>query len=137
MSADVFLDTNILIYGVVHRHVRTRRAESLLCQGCTISVQVLNEFTNVARRKLTRTWPEINQAVGALRVLFPDPKAILPATHAAALVIVQREGFAFYDPLIIASAIEAGCATLLSEDMQSGRVVADGLTIRNPFLSPQ
>ncbi|HEY0424988.1 MAG TPA: PIN domain-containing protein [Rhodopila sp.] len=134
MSADVFLDTNILVYGVVQGDARTPRAESLLRQGCTISVQVLNEFTNVARRKLRRTWPEINQAVGALRVLFPEPKAILPATHAAALVIAQREGFAFYDSLIIASAIEAGCSTLLSEDMQSGRVIADGLTIRNPFL---
>ena len=140
MSADVFLDTNILVYGVVQRDARTPRAESLLRQGCTISVQVLNEFTNVARRKLRRTWPEINQAVGALRVLFPEPRAILAVTHAAALAIAQREGFAFYDSLIVASAIEAGCSTLLSEDMQHGRVIiggqtlADSLTIRNPFL---
>jgi predicted nucleic acid-binding protein len=134
MSADRFLDTNILVYGIVQRDARTSHAESLLRQGGTISVQVLNEFTNVAHRKLKRSWLEINQAVDALRVLFPDPRPILAATHEAALAIAQREGFAFYDSLIIASAIEAGCSTLLSEDMQSGRVINGRLTIRNPFL---
>jgi predicted nucleic acid-binding protein len=133
MSADVFLDTNILVYAIGQNGARSARAAALLRQGGTISVQVLNEFANVARRKLRRTWPEIVEALDALRILFPDPKPIGVATHEAAIVIAQRDGFAFYDSLIIASALEADCSTLLSEDMQDGRVVDGRLTIRNPF----
>ena len=48
MSADVFLDTNILVYGVVHAMHAPPAQSSLLRQGGTVSVQVLNEFTNVA-----------------------------------------------------------------------------------------
>jgi predicted nucleic acid-binding protein len=135
MSADLFLDTNILVYGVVQRDARTARAQTLLRQRGTISVQVLNEFTNVARRKLKRGWADITQAVGLLRILFPDPKPLGAQTHAAALVIAERDGFSFYDYLIVASAIEAGCSTLLSEDMQHGRLIDGRLTIRNPFLA--
>ena len=134
MSADVFLDTNILIYAISQDATRATRAAALLRQGGTISVQVLNEFTSVARRKLRRSWPETIDALGALRVLFPDPAPISLATHEAALKIAQRDGFAFYDSLIIATALEAGCSTLLSEDMQHGRIIDGRLTVRNPFL---
>jgi len=134
MSADVFLDTNILVYATVHDDARATCASSLLRRGGTISVQVLNEFTNVAQRKLKRSWPEIIDALGVFHVLFPDPAPIRLATHRAALEIAQRDGFAFYDSLIIASALEAGCSTLWSEDMQNARVIEGRLTIRNPFL---
>jgi predicted nucleic acid-binding protein len=46
---------------------------------------------------------------------------------------VQSGGFSFYDALIVSSAIEAGCDTLYSEDMQHGRSIG-GLTIINPFI---
>jgi predicted nucleic acid-binding protein len=134
MSADIFLDTNVLVYGIAQNDLRSMRAASLLHHGGTISVQVLNEFTNVARRKLRRSWPEIIEALGALYVLFPAPKPIGLATHGAAIGIAQRDGVAFYDALIIASALEAGCSVLWSEDMQNGRVIDGRLTIRNPFL---
>lgn len=133
MSAEVFLDTNILIYAISRDVTRTTRAAALLRQGGAISVQVLNEFTNVARRKSQRSWPEIIDALGALRILFPDPKPVSLATHEAALTIAQRDGFALYDSLIIAAALEAGCSTLLSEDMQHGRIIDGRLTVRNPF----
>ena len=56
------------------------------------------------------------------------------ATHAAAVVLAREHGFAFYDALIVAAAVEAGCDTLVSEDMQHGRKVA-GLTIVDPFAN--
>nr|WP_294508486.1 PIN domain-containing protein [uncultured Rhodopila sp.] len=133
MSADVFLDTNILVYSIGQNDTRKPQAAALLRQGGIISVQVLNEFTNVARRKLRRNWPEIADALAALRVLFPEPRPIGLATHEAAVAIAARDGFAFYDALIVASALEAGCSALLSEDMQDGQVIDGRLTIRNPF----
>lgn len=51
-------------------------------------------------------------------------------------MLAARYGFAFYDAVIVASALEAGCTTLMSEDMQDGLVVEARLTVRNPFLQP-
>ncbi len=133
MSADVFLDTNILVYAAAKNDSRAEIATALLAKGGRISVQVLNEFAAVARRKLSWPWPDVAEALAAFRVLCPEPLAISVATHEAALAIAQREGLGVYDSLIVASAIEAGCSTLLSEDMQDGRTIAGTLTILNPF----
>jgi predicted nucleic acid-binding protein len=61
-------------------------------------------------------------------------QAIGLATHQSAVAIAHRYGFAFYDALIIASALEAGCSSLLSEDLHDRQVIEDRLTIRNPFV---
>jgi len=53
--------------------------------------------------------------------------------HAAARALAEDHRLSFYDALIVASAIEAGCNVLYSEDMQHGRAIG-GLTIANPFL---
>ena len=101
-----------------------------------ISVQVLNEFASVARRKLKFSWLEITTALAALRELCAAPVPLTVATHDAAAALAARYGFAFYDAVIVASALEAGCTTLMSEDMQDGLVVEARLTVRNPFLQP-
>jgi predicted nucleic acid-binding protein len=133
MNGEVFFDTNILVYATVRDDPRAAVAMSLLAKGGAISVQVLNEFTNVARRKLRRPWPEVKEALTAFRLLCKEPLPLSVATHEAALEIALCDRLAFYDSLIVASALEAGCATLLSEDMQNGQVIAGRLTIRNPF----
>lgn len=130
---EVFLDSNILIYASLQPEPRALTARRLLATGGTISVQVLNEFANVARRKLRRTWPEIASALADIRILCPSPLCLTVATHDSALAVADRYGFSFYDALIVASALEAGCTFLLTEDMQDGLVVEARLTIRNPF----
>lgn len=136
MSGAVFLDSNILIYAALQPDRRSETAGALVAAGGKISVQVLNEFANVARRKLRRPWPEIANALSDIRVLFPAPVPLTVATHEAAVAPAARYGFAFYDAVIVASALEAGCTTLLSEDMQDGLIVETRLTVRNPFLQP-
>lgn len=133
MRGGAFLDTNLLVYAALQPDARSDRARALLAEGGTISVQVLNEFADVARRKLNRPWPEVRQALADVRALCPPPLPITLATHEAALGIAARLGYRFHDSLIIASALEAGCATLLSENMQDGQVVEGRLTIRDPF----
>ena len=49
-----------------------------------------------------------------------------------AFSIRARYRYGFYDSLIIAAALEAGCRRLLTEDMQAGQTI-EGLTIENPF----
>ena len=55
-----------------------------------------------------------------------------PDLYRTGLRIQVRYGFSFYDSLIVAAALGAGCTTLYSEDMQNGQRI-EGLTIRNPF----
>jgi len=128
-----FLDTNVLLYAALQPDGRSDAARAVLARGGVVSVQVLNEFAAVARRKLRRPWPEVRQALAAIRALCRPPLALTLDTHDAALGIAERHGFQLWDALIIASALEAGCATLLSEDLQDGQVVEGRLTIRNPF----
>ncbi len=120
-----FLDTNVLVYAALQPDPRSEAARTLLRAGGVISAQVLNEFANVARRKL--------RALAAVRALCPAPRPITATTHEAALALAERTGYAFYDALILASALEAGCDTVCSEDMQDGQVIEGRLTIRNPF----
>jgi predicted nucleic acid-binding protein len=137
MSSRAFFDTNVLIYAALQPDPRSEAARGLLAQRGVISVQVLNEFASVARRKLRRSWPEIARALAAILTFCPSPRPITVATHEAALGIAERSGYQLYDTLIIAAALEAGCVTLFSEDLQEGQVIGGRLTIHNPFDQPR
>ena len=126
-----FFDTNILLYAVRPEDPRAELARRLLANGGLISVQALNEFTNVARRKLGQSWSEINEKLGAVRVLC-EVKPLTVATHERALALAERYGYQIYDALQLASALENGCGILYTEDLQHGQQI-EGLTIRNPF----
>ena len=110
---------------------RAERARLLLADGGLISVQALNKFTNVARRKLGQPWGEINEKLGAVRALC-EVKPLTVATHERALTLAERYGYQIYDALQLASALENGCSILYTEDLQHGQQI-EGLTIRNPF----
>jgi predicted nucleic acid-binding protein len=126
-----FFDTNVLLYAVRPDDPRAERARLLLADGGLISVQALNEFTNVARRKLGQTWDEINEKLGAVRALC-EVKPLTLATHERALALAERYGYQIYDALQLASALENGCSILYTKDLQHGQKI-EGLTIRNPF----
>lgn len=57
----------------------------------------------------------------------------LKKTVRQAFDISSKHGFSHWDSLIIASALEAGCTTLYSEDLQNGQVINGKLKIQNPF----
>jgi len=133
MSAKAFFDSNVLIYAMVSGDPRRERAQQLVAQGGVISVQILNELVSVARRKMRMPWEDVIAALVAVRILFPPPVSMTIDTHEAALKIARQYGFGIYDALIVASALEARCAILYSEDMQDGQVIDRDLTIRNPF----
>jgi predicted nucleic acid-binding protein len=133
MSDKAFFDSNVLIYAMVSGDSRRERAQQLAAQGGVISVQVLNEFVAVARRKMRMPWEDVIEALDAIRVLFPYPVAITIETHEAALEVAQKYGLGIYDSLIVAAAIEAHCSALYSEDLQDGQIINGKLTIRNPF----
>jgi predicted nucleic acid-binding protein len=127
-----FFDTNILVYAQ-QTGAKADRARALFADGGKLSVQVLNEFTAVSRRKLRIEWREIAEAISDALALVDPPLALSLNLHAAAQALAEDHRLSFYDALIVASAIEAGCDILYSEDMQHGRIIG-GLAIVNPFL---
>ena len=133
MSAKPFLDTNIIVYAFSTNDPRSRKAVALIEGGGVISVQVLNEFVHVLRRKQGRDWPEIVDALDVLRILLDAPTPVTGELHEAAIKIARRQNFSVYESLIVAAAQRAGCSTLYSEDFQHGQRI-DELTIRNPFV---
>lgn len=133
MSDRAFFDTNVLVYVVAQRNTKTETAEALLAGGGVVSVQVLNELANVARKKLGMSWKEIGEAVAAIRALCASPVTMTTALHDAGRHIAAKYGYGMYDGLIAAAALEADCNTLYSEDLQDGQIIEGRLTIRNPF----
>jgi predicted nucleic acid-binding protein len=127
-----FFDTNILVYAATSDPKKQKAGNCLRRQGL-VSVQVLNEFVHVARRKLHHDWPQIELALRLFRDSLDDVVPLTMNTHSAAVLLARDHGPSFFDALIIAAAIEAGCDTLYSEDLQHGRTFG-GLTIVNPFL---
>ncbi len=131
-ESKAFFDTNVLLYLLSGDSAKADKAEELIAGGGIISVQVLNEFTSVATRRLGMSWAEIREILSQVRaVCLVEP--ITVAVHDRGLKIAERYGFSVYDAMIIASALLAGCATLYSEDMQHGQRLDNQLTIRNPF----
>ncbi|MCY4395617.1 MAG: PIN domain-containing protein [Rhodospirillaceae bacterium] len=130
-----FLDTNLLIYAQ-SADPKGEVARQAILAGGVISVQVINEFSSVLRRKFRLDWHAISGAVADLRTALDPVRPVGIDTWTAAAALARQHRFSFYDSLILASALEAGCDTLLSEDLRAGRRI-DGLTIVNPFEGPE
>ena len=127
-----FFDTNVLVYIASSDPVKADQAEAAIVGGGAISVQVLNELANVARRKMQMSWADTHALLTMLRgLLTVHPVTI--ETHETGLELAERYGFSIYDGMIAASALHAGCYRLWSEDMQHGLVFDGGLRIVNPF----
>lgn len=131
MKDRIFVDTNILVYALLDDSHKQQTALNLLQSGCVISTQVLNEFTNVARKKAKLEWQETIDLSNAIQSLTKIVSLDL-AIHNRALTIAASYGYSFYDSLIVAAALEAGCNLLISEDMQDSQKIGD-LVISNPF----
>jgi predicted nucleic acid-binding protein len=127
-----FFDTNVLVYLASGDAKKADRAEAAIAKGGSISVQVLNELANVARRKMQMSWDETHALLNMLRDLLTVHPLTVEA-HETGLGIAERYGLSTYDAMIAASALHAGCDMLWSEDMQHGLALKEGLRIVNPF----
>lgn len=103
-----------------------------MAAGGAISVQILNEIANVARRKMQMSWSDTHVLLNTLRaVLTVHPLTV--EIHETGLALAERYGFSTYDAMVTASALHAGSQILWSEDMQHGMRLKEGLRILNPF----
>jgi predicted nucleic acid-binding protein len=135
MKDRVFIDTNVIIY-LYSEDEQTKRmvAVNVLEQfHCLTSTQTLNEFCNVCLRKLkipSKTiWNSIKEIIYECELCYINTETV-----ERALMLHNKYEYAYYDCLILASALLNNCNCLFSEDMQNGQIIEGFLTIKNPFI---
>jgi predicted nucleic acid-binding protein len=131
-AADPFFDTSVLIYLLSEDPQKADRVEELLAENGVISVQVLNEFTSVSRRKFGLSSSECREILGTVRAVC-ETQPLTVESHDLGIEVSERYGFSVYDSMIVAGALLAGCKTLYSEDLQHRQVIDGKLTVINPF----
>ncbi len=112
-----FFDTDILVHAFASRELKRDMAQRVPALGGVINVQVVNEFANVLRKKQRQEWPRIEAALTVVERWFETIRPLTVETHRAALPLARDGAIGFYDALIVAAAIEAGCDRL--EDQPS------------------
>ncbi|TCT22963.1 PIN domain-containing protein [Thiobaca trueperi] len=134
MQGDCFVDTNIWVYAHLDdpNEPRSLRAWDFInsLTKPIISSQVIAEYYNVMLRHEQDEDRIQRNAARMLRACKMQPLN-LAVVHRA-LAVRKRYGFSIWDSQIVAAALEAGCATLYTEDLQEGQII-DGLTVRNPL----
>ena len=129
-----FIDSNVLIYSLKLDDPRRTIALQTLERRPTTSVQALNEFASVARRKLRMAPEEVRDASAALQEWLAEIHPLLVVDHNRAHEIVARYRLQWWDALIVATALRTGADRLITEDLQHGQLIDGRLTIENPFL---
>lgn len=130
-TSRAFIDSNILVYLISGETLKADRAEVILRKGPVISVQVLNEFASVARRKYKLKWSEIAKVISLARATC-EIVPITLAVHELAIRTAEECSIGVYDACIVAAAELSGCDVLLTEDMNDGQQIG-AVKIRNPF----
>jgi len=130
----ISLDTNVLIYNhAINGDAKQLIADSLFDNVPVISTQVISEYLNVIKRisKMNKgdilimcaEWLEDCQ-------IQPVSLSTIKLAHQ----LIQKYDFQLFDSIIVASALEAECDILYSEDLHHGLIVEEKLKILNPFV---
>jgi predicted nucleic acid-binding protein len=137
MPDKVFIDTNILLYAKINDgSIKHTKAHGLLAEGLvgseiSVSVQVLNEY-HVNALRLKVPVPDIQDTVRQFLSNF-NVVTLTPVLVEEAMRIYNHYQLQYWDSVIVAAALEAGCSVLYSEDMSDGQII-DNMTVINPFL---
>lgn len=129
----VTFDSNIAVYAFTDGGAKSRIAADAIAKSDFVSVQVLNEFANVAWRKQRRSWIEIADKVADIRLAVGRVFPVGEAANTDALRIAERYHLSFYDALMLGVALAGGARTIYSEDMQHELLIEDTLRIVDPF----
>jgi len=127
-----FIDSNIIIYLFDSNSYKKDIALPLLANTPTINSQVLVEVGNICKKKLGFTKEDVlniwNDLLNDCDVVPLDS-----STFQLAISLIKRYKFQLFDSLIVASALQANCIILFSEDMHHELLVEGKLRIINPF----
>ena len=138
MASRSFIDTNVLIYAEANDEpVKQRAALDLLKQlfgeaTRVLSTQVLQEYCNVALKKLKLPAHHVRAQLDLFEQF--EVVQITPAIIRIGLDLHQTRSLAFFDAIMVATAQTAGCAVLLSEDLNTGAIMAS-VRMANPLAN--
>ena len=137
MSDKAFLDTNVIIYLYSEDELEKRNiiCEQVNNNTCITSTQVLNEASNVWLKKYNWSVGQITTYLDGIEAICDEILLIQRKTINQALNIKDLYGYSYYDSLVLASALEANCKTVVTEDMSDGQIIFGNLEITNPFRS--
>jgi predicted nucleic acid-binding protein len=136
MPDKVFIDTNILIYSFLDNDEKRHEAavqllSSLLEKEVFISTQVMSEVysalskNRIQHEVIAKFLSELEENMNIASVNLGTVKKCL--------FLKKKYSYSYWDSLILASALEHGCAVVCSEDMQHGQEIEQSLVIMNPF----
>ncbi len=132
----IFLDTNVLIYA--YSETETKKKAKVLSlledEPVCLSTQVVNEFVWVMNKKFNVAMDSLQQIVKNLFDLY-HVALINNATISKAINMSSQLKFSYWDSLIVASSLEAGCDILYTEDLQHEQIIENRVTVKNPFLA--
>ena len=133
----VFFDSNILIYFVDERDTRKQQiakniiSDAVQNKNGMISTQSLQEFYNVITKKMNCPKDKAKELVKMFSELFPVTQVTV-SLILKAIDISIKDGFSFWDSLILSAANNTGCILVYSEDMNNGQIIC-GTKVLNPF----
>ncbi|MCL2095328.1 MAG: PIN domain-containing protein [Oscillospiraceae bacterium] len=137
MNDRVFVDTNVFIYMQSEKGKQKKELSELAINNlnCITSAQVLSEICNVFTKQFAVDIDLTKQFIDAV-LSTCEVVVIRQEWIKKALDIKKRYGYSYYDSLVIAAALESGCAYLLSEDLSDGQIIESKLEIINIYLRP-
>jgi len=136
MHDRTFLDTNILIYLYSESESKKRNTAYRILNSryCMTSLQALNEASNVWFKKYGWDETKIYKHLDNIELVCNEVLTITRRTINLALSLKSRYGYSYYDCLMLASALESNCSTIMTEDMNDGQIINALLKIENPFV---
>jgi len=135
MNDRAFLDTNVLIYLYSESEPEKRETAYQVLNGhyCITSLQAFSEASNVWFKKYGWDGAKIHKYLDNIEMVFDEIVMIGRNTITTAISLKDQHGYSYYDCLMLASALESNCNTLMTEDMCDGQVINNQLKIQNPF----
>jgi len=136
MRDKVFLDTNILIYLYSESEANKREMACDILDNyyCVSSLQAFNEASNVWFKKYGWSSDKIHKHLDNTQLVCDEVITVSRDTINSALSLKERYGYSYYDCLMLASALESNCVSIMTEDMSNGKIINEQLKIVNPFV---
>ena len=134
MTNSFAVDTNIFLYfRDIDSPEKQQKANNLIDLPPIVSSQVISEYLNASKRLLKLPKEQI------LDICSNDLEccnihSVTLSTLRLARKLISIYDFQLFDSIIVASALEAGCEILYSEDFQHNQVIENRLRILNPFI---
>lgn len=133
----IFFDTNLFVYSVSHAPedaAKKAAAERLIADtDFALSLQVVQEFVNTCLSK-SRLGTTSESVAATVEFLLSFPYvSTTPDTIRTAIRLQKRFQIKYWDAAIVAAALELGCHTIYSEDLNHGQDYG-GARVFNPFV---